>query len=400
MAENLKLNRRVFMAGAATAAATIVRPSAVRGSQANSAIRLGMLGCGGRGVWIAPLFLNNGPYKFITCADYYPHRVNRFGEQFGVDAGHRYTTLSAYKRLLDEDIDAVVIQTPPFFHPEHAAAAVEADKHVFIAKPIAVDAPGCLSIGESGKRATARKKVFLVDFQTRNNPYYRECARRVLDGKIGRLVTGTSLYPWAGGAMPPAIDAEERLAPGRWYCVREISGDFIVEQSIHSLDVATWFINADPIKAVGAGGEHKVRPYGNIWDHFNITYHFPDEFVLTFMSVQAIPGVKDAIPCTIYGADGTVDTDYFSHAWIKGKNPYEGGEFTDLYGSGAINNIRDFHKFINEGHVANETVAPSVRSNLTCVLGRDASYRGGTLTWEEMMKEKKQFKPDLSGLKA
>lgn len=393
--------RRAFLSGAAAvAAATIVRPSALRGSQANSQIRLGMLGCGGRGMWIAPRFLDNGPYTFVACADYYQHRADKFGEAFGVEPAHRYTTLSSYKRLLEDDIDAIVIETPPYFHPEQAAASVDAGKHVFLAKPVAIDVPGCRSIAASGKKATENKLVYLVDFQTRNNPYYRETAKRVHEGQIGRLVTGTAEYHCSGGAFAPAIDPEERLAPGRWYCTKEISGDFIIEQNIHTLDVASWFIDADPIKAYGAGGKGKVRDYGNIWDHFNCIFHFPGDFVLSFAGHQVIPGSDNQIPCVIYGSDGTADTNYFSHAEIRGKTPYEGGRFKDLFHTGAVNNIKDFYYFITQGHFANETVAPSVRSNLLSILGRDAAYQGGELTWKQMMDKGKRLEPDLRGLKS
>ncbi len=397
-----RLGRRTFLSSgaAAMAAATIVKPTSVRGTETNSKIKLGLVGCGGRGMWIAPRFLKNGPYVFTACADYYAHRADKFGEAFNVAPEHRHTTLSGYKQLLDDDIDAVVIETPPYFHPEQAAAAVEAGKHVFLAKPVAIDVPGCQSIADSGRRATDKKLVFLVDFQTRNNPFYRETVKRVHAGKIGKLVTGVAEYRTAGGNLAPAIDPAERLAPGRWYCTKEISGDFIVEQNIHTLDVATWFIDADPIKAYGAGGKGKTREYGNIWDHFNCVFHFPDDFVLSYEGHQVVPGSDERIPCVIYGTEGTADTDYFGHAMIRGKHPYEGAKFSGLYDSGAINNIKDFHRFIINGQIANETVAPSVRSNLTCILGRDAAYLGGELSWVDMHKRSNKLEPDLSGLKS
>jgi len=163
------IGRRAFIAGAAAASITIVRPSLVRGTEANSKIEIALLGCGGRGSWLVPLFEKHGGYKLVACADYYQEHADKVGDKHGVPASRRYTTLSAGKKLLADKFDAVVIQTPPYFHPEQAAAAVEAGKHVYVAKPIAVDSPGCLSIGESGRKATAKKLVFLVDFQTRAN---------------------------------------------------------------------------------------------------------------------------------------------------------------------------------------------------------------------------------------
>ncbi len=392
-----KLGRRAFLGGMAAATFTVLKPSAVRGTEANSAINLGMIGCGGRGTWIARLFANSGKYRLVACSDYFQDRVDTFGQRFQIEANRRYARLSGYKRLLESKLDAVAIETPPYFHPEQAAAAVDAGKHVFTAKPIAVDVPGCLSIAESGKKAASRKLVFLVDFQTRANEIYREAVRRVHAGDIGKLAFGEAHYPWQGsGSATDSTDPEERLR--QWYCTLALSGDVIVEQDIHTLDVATWLINADPVRAFGAGGR-AIRKFGNIWDHFAVTYWFPNNFILSFTSVKMIPGAKDEIRCRIFGSEGMVHTDYFGEVWVHGNKPYEGGTLDNLFTAGAVTNIEDFYRFIVEGNCANTTVAPSVRSNLTSVLGRTAAYSGKVVTWDDMMRTKEKLEPDLKGLK-
>src|SRR5512137_1592536 len=184
-----QIPRRAFLASAATATAiTVLKPSLVFGAEANSMLDLGLIGCGGRGSWIAKLFADSGKYRLVACADYFQDKADAVGEKHGIDRARRYTGLSGYKRLLDSKLDAVVIETPPYFHPEHAAAAVDAGKHVFLAKPIAVDAPGCLAIADAGKRATAKKLVFLVDFHTRAHEHYRKAVQMVRSGDIGRIV--------------------------------------------------------------------------------------------------------------------------------------------------------------------------------------------------------------------
>jgi myo-inositol 2-dehydrogenase/D-chiro-inositol 1-dehydrogenase len=395
---DLRLPRRAFLASTATATVlTALKPSLVFGAEANSKVELGLIGCGGRGSWLVPLFEETGLYRFVACADYFQDKVDKLGEKHGIEPSRRYTGLSGYKRLLDSKLDAVVIETPPYFHPEHAFAAVDAGKHVYLAKPIAVDAPGCLTIADAGKRATAKKQVFLVDFQTRANEHYRKAVRMVRNGDIGKLVMGEAHYPWRGGNrnLPPTTP-EEQLR--NWYNVLPISGDFIVEQSIHSLDVATWIINADPIRAIGTGGQ-KLRPKGSIWDHFAVTYFFPDDVPLSFTCIQTIPEMKDEITARVYGSDGYIQTDYYSDVWVRGKDFYHGNN-PDLYTSGAKVNIREFHQFITEGKFENATVAPSVRSNLTAVLGREAGYRRGSITLAALIKEGKRLKPNLKGLKA
>ena len=345
-----EIGRREFLAGTAAAAAafTLVKPSLVRGTQANSTIEIGLVGCGGRGSWMIPLFEKHGGYKLVACADYYQDHADKVGEKHGVPAARRYTTLSGYKKLCEDKLDAVVIETPPYFHPEHAAAAVAAGKHVYVAKPIAVDVPGCLSIGESAKTATAKKLVFLVDFQTRANEFYREAVNRVHRGDIGKLVTGWANYPWGVGHFPGPQTPEDRLR--RWYCIRELSGDFIVEQNIHTLDVATWILNADPIKAIGAGGSRKLRAYGNIYDWFNVNFWFPNDFVLGYVGNQCTPGAPTEIACRIYGSKGTIDTDYYTHVWIDGMPEcvYKGGKWEHgaLYTDGTIVNIKEFHEAV------------------------------------------------------
>lgn len=396
-----RIGRREFLAGTTAAAATaftMVRPSAVRGTTANETLALGLLGCGGRGQWIIPFFEKHGKYRFVAVADYYRDRVDEAGDKCKIDASRRYTTLSGYKRLLDDKIDAIVIETPPYFHPEQAAVAVDAGKHVFLAKPVAVDVPGCVSIEESGKKATEKKLVYLVDFQTRANPYYREVYRRIRDGQIGRLVCGDARYPCGVMDKQPPKNADDRLRA--WYNYQWLSGDFIVEQSIHALDVATWFADAAPLSAVGTGGSAGLRLYGDDWDHFNLVYKFPKGFALSFYSTQMVHGAPNEIICRVYGSQGTAHSDYFSGVSITGPKPWEGAKFTDLYNSGTEVNIREFYEAVTSGDCSNKTVAPSVRSNLTCILGRTAAYTGETVTWDGMMKANERMEADLSGLKS
>ena len=254
-----QIARRAFLASAATATAfSVLKPSLVFGAGANAVLEIGLIGCGGRGSWIAKLFADSGKYRFVACADYFQDKVDAVGVSYKIEPARRYTGLSGYKRLLDSKLDAVVIETPPYFHPQHASDAVDAGKHVYVAKPIAVDAPGCQTIAEAGRRATAKKQVFLVDFQTRANEHFRKAVGQVHKGAMGSMVMAEAWYPWAGGGrgVPPATPEQQLRS---WYFVLPLSGDFIVEQSIHALDLATWIINADPLHARGTGG-HKVRP--------------------------------------------------------------------------------------------------------------------------------------------
>ncbi len=393
-----QIRRRSFLAGAAAATTfAILKPSAVFAAEANEQLAIGLVGCGGRGNWIAKLFADSGKYRFVACADYFRAKVDSFGGKFSVESARCYSGLSGYKRLLESKLDAVVIESPPYFHPQHARDAVEAGKHVYLAKPIAVDAPGCQAIAEAGRGATARKQVFLVDFQTRANEHFRKAIGQVHQGAIGKLVMAEAFYPWSGGGRgEPPRTPEEQL--NQWYYVLPLSGDFIVEQSIHALDVATWIINADPIRAAGRGG-HKVRPPNSIYDHFAVTYWFPEDLVLSFTCVQSIPLIKDEIRARAYGADGFIDVDYYSGVLLRGRETAVRGEVGDLYTSGAQVNINEFYDAVRKGDCSNQTVAPSVRSNLTAVLGRESAYRKEELTLAGLIQEGKKLEPNLKGLK-
>ena len=389
----------MFLASAATVATcALLKPSIVFGTEANSALEIGLIGCGGRGSWIANLFAESGKYRLVACADYFQDKADATGQKHNIDPSRRYTGLSGYKRLLDSKLDAVVIETPPYFHPRQASDAVDAGKHVYLAKPIAVDAPGCQTIAAAGKRATARKQVFLVDFQTRANEHFREAIGQVHRGAIGQFVMAEAHYPWSGGGRgsPPALPEQQLRS---WYYVLPLSGDFIVEQSIHSLDLATWMINADPISARGIGG-HKVRPANSIYDYFAVTYSFPGDLTLSFTCIQSIPMVKDEIRARVFGADGFIDADYYTGVLMRGKDTAVRGEVADLYKDGTVVNINEFHTAVTKGDCSNPTVTPSVRSNLTAVLGREAAYHRGELTLAALIKKGQKLEPNLKGLKS
>jgi myo-inositol 2-dehydrogenase/D-chiro-inositol 1-dehydrogenase len=397
-------SRREFLTTAAAIGAPLLASAqTARGSQANSRISLGAIGCGGRGTWIADLFQKHGGYQITAAADYFQDRTDEFGAKFQIPAERRHPGLLGYRRLLESDVDAVVIESPPYFHPRQAADAVAAGKHVFLAKPAAVDVPGCRTVEESGRKATETKRCFLVDFQTRTDPFYREAVKRAQYGDIGRIICGEATYicgpTWEQQAKwlkDKPDDPEMRLRA--WGLDRALSGDVITEQNIHALDVATWVLDASPLDAIGTGGR-KARSAGTCWDHFSVVFAFPQDVLITFCSKQLGDGWDD-ICCRIYGTEGTLDSHYFGEVSIRGRLPYRGGKIPSLYADGAISNIAAFHDSITRGDWSNPTVAPSVRSNLTTILGRTAAWRNARVTWDEMMASNEELKADLSGLRS
>ena len=399
--------RRKFLAttGVAAAGMTVLKPKIVKGSTANSKIKLGLIGCGGRGTWIAKLFQENGNYEITAAADYFQDKVDSFGEQLGVPENKRFTGLSGYKRLIESGVDAIAIISPPYFHPEQAAAGVAAGKHVYVAKPIAVDVPGCKSIEESGKAASANQQVFLVDFQTRTNEFFVEALNKVHSGAIGDFAFGESSYhagsPWK--SKQQFLDADPNNAENRlrgWGMDIALSGDIITEQNIHTLDVMSWIMNEPPIYAMGTCG-HKVRTdKGDCADHFALVYQYSNGVGVTFSSRQ-FEGYDspDGIKNRMFGSKGVLETEYGGNVMIRGENYYRGGRTNAIYKEGAEANIASFYDSIVKGNYSNPTVEPSVRSNLVTILGRTAAYSGEQVFWYQLLKNNEKLVPNLKGLK-
>ena len=399
------MNRRHFLAGTSTAALgfTVLQSQAVHGADAPAKLNLGLIGCGGRGKWIAGLFARHGGYHIAGVFDYFADRANEAGDQFKVETASRYTGLNGYQRLLEQkNLDAVAIISPPYFHPIQAAAAVAAGKHVYLAKPIAVDVPGCLTVEESGRQATAHKQCFLVDFQTRAHPAYQEVARRIHAGQLGRLISLDAGYQC--DIYFESMDAEFRKSDRgpearlrAWAVDRVLSGDVITEQNIHSLDVAAWFADAAPVRAYGTGG--RARPFlGDCWDHYAVIFQFPNDVTVSFSGKQ-VGFAYDDIMCRAYGMNGTVETHYAGKVTLRTKDDTFNGDTRNLYEDGAVRNIASFHQAVTGGDFTNATVPPSVRSNLTTILGRTAAHDNREVTWADMMKQAEKLEFDTRGLK-
>lgn len=407
--KNQRLTRRGFIAGAGAAALsfTVVKPEHVRGFNASSKVDLGIIGCGGRGTWITGLFNEHGGYNIVAVADYFQDRIDNCGGKFGVPQSRRYPGLSGYRRLL-ENVDAVAIISPPYFHPEQVAAALDAGCHVYLAKPIAVDVPGCQSIGDSGRKATMNKKCFLVDFQTRADEFYIEALKRVRDGALGDFVFGEATYH-AGCPFKSKYDtwrsdphnSENRLRA--WGLDRILSGDIITEQNIHTLDVMSWIMDTEPVYAVGTGGR-TVRPVGTCNDHFTLMFEYPNNIGITFSSrqIEGHDTKPDGIRNRMFGSKGVLETEYGGWVMIRGKDEtfYRGGRSPGIYKEGAVANIKTFYNSIIYGKYDNPTVAPSVRSNLVTILGRTAAYTKRKITWKRLLNNPEKLDANLKGLKA
>jgi len=371
----------------------------VFGSQANSAVEVGIVGCGGRGNWIGKFFPEFTGARVVALAEVIRERLDSTREAFQVAPERAYYGPEAYRELAESKLDAVIIETPPYFHPEQVRAAVDAGKHVFLAKPAAVDVPGCKSILESGKKAAAKNLSFLIDFQTRAQPVFQEAARRVHRGDIGKPVFAQVFY-YAG--RPSKDKSKPGMDPGQarvmnFYMDRVLGGDIIVEQNIHVIDVANWFLQGHPLRAFGTGGRTDWRgtgyDAGDAWDHFLVTFWYPNDVHADFSSNQLTNSFSD-LCVRVFGIRGAVDSHYGGLVRITGENAWLGAEKDDTFRQGAVNNVKAFVESIRTGKPLNN-VEQGVESNLTAILGRMAAYQNRVVTWDEMMNSTERYEANL-----
>jgi myo-inositol 2-dehydrogenase/D-chiro-inositol 1-dehydrogenase len=399
------LTRRTFMTNSAAAVAsfTIIKPGQVQGSQANSRIEVGCVGLGGRGRLIAGMMAEQHKerYQITALADYFPEVSQRAGEQLGVAKERCFSGLHGYKKLLASKVDAVFLETPPCFFPKHSAAAVAAGCHVYVAKPVAVDVPGCLLMEELGRKATLQKLVYLVDFQVPTEPFNIESVQRCRDGLIGRIGLLSSIYTDEAFSDPPKTQTiESRLTQLIWVNDDELGGGMLVNAGIHAVDAALWLAGARPVSALGSSRSAKSNPHGNTHDVYSITYQFESGLILNHRG-EHLPNTHGFnCACTAYGEHGYAEISYEGKAWVRGnRGGYAGGEVKNLYVAGISRNLEKFHREIKDGIYHNATAQSGVNSTLATILGREAGRKNGLVTWDELIKENKKLEVDLTGLK-
>ena len=408
-----RMNRRGFLGQVAVAGAAITGVPLLEAQEEQAApkidrkLKVGIIGCGGRGSWIADLFKQHGGYEFVAVADYFPDRAEKTGASLGAAKSKCFSGLSGYRRVLESGIEAVILETPPYFFPEHAEAAVQAGLHVYMAKPVAADVPGTLKIGTLGQTSTQKKRVFLVDYQMPTDPINKEVRKRFREGALGTLQMVFSVGNSGGDGFsdPPFTgNIESRLANLIWVNDDAMGCGYIGNFDIHVIDAVIWALGRRPASAYGTGGRFRKDPHGDSHDTAFITYTFEDGLVWNHNRAEGPTHDwlnQGALQGSIQGIAANARLSYWGKAYVRGgAKHYAGGEVADLYAAGASRNIARFYQDVMAGNHANETALRSVDCTLTCILGREAARRGAVLTMDELIKENKRLEIDLKGLKA
>ncbi len=365
-------------------------------------IKIGLVGCGGRGSWICQYFLEHGGYEFVSVADYFSDVAEARGNALGVDKSRCFSGLSGYQKVIDSGIEAVVLQTPPGFLPEHAAAAVDAGLHVYMAKPVAVDVPGCLTIEALGPKATEKQRVFFVDYQMPTDPANRAVAERIWSGEMGKIAKVSTVGVCGGHDDPPkTATIASRLRDNVWDNDIAIGNDYIGVFDIHALDAALWILKQRPVSAMGLSRIGRKDPHGDAHDIVSLVYEYADGLVHEHSGIGLPNSFDGALDCRILSATGHALIPYWGNAHFHVRKQKEfTQEVVDLYPNGAKRNIATFHEAVMNGQFDNPTVRRAVDGCLTCILGREAGQRGCRVTMEEIIKENKRVAMDLTGLDA
>jgi myo-inositol 2-dehydrogenase/D-chiro-inositol 1-dehydrogenase len=373
-------------------------------------LKVGLIGCGGRGSGAAANALNADKNVVLTAmADVFPDQLQNslgglkatFGDRVKVDPEHQFVGFDAYQKLIDSGVDVVLMASPPGFRPAHLAYAVEKGKHIFTEKPMATDAPGVRSVIETVKKAKEKNLCMVAGFCWRYHQPKRDTFQRIHDGEIGDIRTIYTTYNTGrvGKENLPFnrqnTKTQMEWMMRRWYFFTWLSGDHLVEQAVHSIDKMAWAMgDKEPISAIATGGR-QVRTEaenGNIYDHFGIVYDYEDG-VKGFHFSRQQDHCDGGVIEQFSGSKGVCHVQGNNH-WIKGEKPwrYQSEKSYDMYQT----EHDELFAAIRAGKVINDGDR-MVKSTLLAIMGRMAAYTGKQISWEDALNSKEAIVPAKLG---
>jgi len=418
--DNSTSRREFIRASGAVTAGLMAAPFVLTGRSAElspgDAIKVGLVGCGGRGSGAAKQALNaDSNVQLVAVADAFEGNLqrglnalkadNEVKDKIRVEPEKCFVGIDAYQKLIDSGVDLVVLASPPGFRPMHLKAAVDAGKHVFCEKPMATDAPGVRSILESVAKAKAKNLAIVAGYCWRYNYAERAIFKRIIEGEIGdvRSFYGTYNTGLVGRNVPRTEgmgDLEYQIR--NWFFYTWLSGDHLVEQCIHTVDKMAWAFNdVPPLKCIAHGGRQvRIAPeYGNIYDHFECVYEYPNN-ARGFNFCRQQSNCANDNSDWIYGSKGTGRVLGFGGMpWIKnekGENAWRySGERPDMYQV----EHNELFKSIRDGKPINDGIRMA-HSTLVGIMGRMAAYTGKEITWEQALNSTEDLTPKNWDLKS
>ena len=401
--------RRDFLKASALGTVLAAGFPAILSAQSTKAIKIGLVGCGGRGTGAASQALNADDYSELTAvADVYQERIDeslnqlrtvsdgKISHKVKVDPKNQFVGLDAYQKLIDSGVDVVLLATPPGFRPQHIRAVIEAGKHVFCEKPVAVDAPGVRDVLESVKLAKQKNISLVSGFCWRYSNYIKETFEQIESGAIGDIVAYYATYYTS--PVKPMPDASERPAGmsdvewqiRNWYNFGWLCGDSLVEQAVHSVDKVAWAMkDAPPVSCVATGGRQIPAKGGNIFDHFEVNYLYPNN-VRAFVACRQMEGCYNENSDYILGTKGSATIGRGPLPRIEGEKKwtFQGTKY-DMYQA----EHDALFASIRQGKPLNNGVR-MVTSTMLAIMGRMAAYTGQQVTWDQAMNSQERLGPD------
>jgi predicted dehydrogenase len=393
------VNRRDFLTTGAVAAGTLAFSSNLF-AQGSQTINVGVIGCGGRGSGaVRDVLEADKEVKIAAICDLHENKAKNTLASAKKRAPNQVTAtndtvfhgLDGYKKLLAlPDVNYVILATPPGFRPFHIEAAVEAGKHIFTEKPVAVDVAGTRRVLEAAKRSQAKGLKIAAGTQRRHQAGYIETMKRLHDGEYGEVLAGRVYWnggtPWDHARKPGMKDVEYQLF--NWYHFLWLCGDHIVEQHVHNLDVANWAMKSNPVRVGGQGSRSRRRvgdpkDVGNIWDQFALEFEYPNGVVIQSYC-RHIDGAVNNVSENFVGTKAKVALSP-GHYLANGKDIAPGAE-TNPY----VQEHIDLVKAIRENKPLNE-LEQVANSTFTAILGRMAAYSGQNLKWDDVLNGNRWF---------
>lgn len=387
-------NSSLLVAGGAVAGSLAAGLNVARAAHAygDDTIKIGLIGCGGRGTGAADQAMNTkGSVKLVTMADAFEDRLSgslralssRHADSVDVPQERQFVGFDAFQKVLEQDIDLVILATPPGFRPQHFEAAVKANKHVFMEKPVAVDAPGVRRVLAAAEESKKKDLLVQVGLQRRHEDRYKECIQRLQDGAIGDILLMRAYWNGGGVWVRPrqAEYTELEYQMRNWYYFNWLCGDHIVEQHIHNLDVMNWLKNGYPVEANGMGGREvrDGKDYGQIFDHHFVEFTYADGSKM-YSQCRHIKNTWNSVSEHVHGTKGTAD--------CSGTIRDAKGDTTWRYGRGGGGGHQQEHHDlfadIRAGKRPNEAEYGAL-STMTSIFGRLATYSGQRLRWDDAL---------------
>lgn len=405
-------NRRDFLKNTAKAAGAGILYTTLPAESsayvgAAGEIKIAVIGCGGRGTGAAAQAMTADPdVRLVAMAEAFEDRLDqslkglskKFSNQVKVTEATKFIGFDAYKKAIDL-ADVVILTTPPAFRPQHFAYAIEQGKHVFMEKPVATDVVGVKKVLETAKKAKAKKLNVVVGLQRHYQKSYLD-VKAVLDkGKIGELVSGQVYWNSSGVWVRPRQYQQTELEyqMRNWYYFNWLCGDHILEQHIHNIDVANWFIGSVPTSAQGMGGREtrNGRDHGQIFDHHFVEFTYPEGQMIA-SQCRHQKGCMNRVEEVFQGTKGTVRVNSGNFGMIKSK----GSVIYEHEGENDINPYQQEHNLlfaaIKAGEYKFADAENGANSTMTAILGRMATYSGQAISWDEAMATDLKLVPDLA----